>query len=109
VLSRASAAAIPQLTLPNRNYIVQAYDLESTGEISVVQPADQEMVTVTGSGADPASNLISHVHSGDLSTIDLLVMCSCSTKGRAILAIGKQKAEGEAAEEEVGKGRGGRG
>jgi len=59
VLSKASAAALNQLRLPNGNYMVQAYDLEYTGEISIGQPADQEMVTVTG--ADPKSKLIAYL------------------------------------------------
>jgi len=41
----------------------------------------------------------------------LLVMCSCSTKGRESLLVGNREneAEGKATEEEVGRDRGGRG
>ena len=49
IMNRATAANTNQLTpLPMGNYLVQAYDLEANGEISIEQPADQEMVTVTG-------------------------------------------------------------
>ena len=49
IINRASAAATNQLTpLPMGNYTAQAYDLEADGEISIEQPADQEMVTVVG-------------------------------------------------------------
>ena len=49
IINRATAAATNQLTpLPMGNYLAQAYDLEANGEISIEQPADQEMVTVVG-------------------------------------------------------------
>ena len=55
IMNRATAAATNQLTpLPMGNYLAQAYDLEADGEISIGQPADQEMVMVTGP-ADPGS------------------------------------------------------
>ena len=55
IINRATAAATNQLTpLPMGNYLAKAYDLEANGEISIGEPADQEMVMVTGP-ADPGS------------------------------------------------------
>ena len=57
VMNRATAANTNQLApLSMGNYLAQAYDLEASGEISFEQPADQEMVTVTGP-TDPGSKL----------------------------------------------------
>ena len=58
IINRATATATNQLTpLPMGNYLAQAYDLEANGEISIEQPADQEMVTIVGP-TDPGSKLI---------------------------------------------------
>ena len=58
IMNRATAADTNQLApLPMGNYLAQAYDLEANGEISIGQPADQEMVTVDGP-TDPGSKLI---------------------------------------------------
>ena len=55
IINRSTAAATNQLTpLPVGNYLAQAYDLEAGGEISIEQPADQEIVTVVGP-TDPGS------------------------------------------------------
>ena len=57
IMNRATAVNTNQLTpLPMGNYLAQAYDLEASGEISIGQPADQEMVTVVGS-TGPGSKL----------------------------------------------------
>ena len=58
IMNRATAVNTNQLApLPMGNYLAQAYDLEANGEISLGQPADQEMVTVVGP-TDPGSKLI---------------------------------------------------
>jgi len=57
VQNEASAAAANQLMpLPSGNYVSLVYDLESTGEITFRQPADQEMSMVTGP-SQPGSKL----------------------------------------------------
>ena len=49
VQSEAGAAAFNQLMpLANGNYMTLVYDVEANGKISFKQPADQEMVAVTG-------------------------------------------------------------
>ena len=49
VQRRTSAAAFNQLMpLANGNYMTLVYDVEANGKISIEQPADEEMVTVTG-------------------------------------------------------------
>jgi len=55
VQNEESAAAANRLSLPSGNYMTLVYDLESDGTISIEQPADQEMITLTGSSADPTS------------------------------------------------------
>ena len=55
IINRSTAAASNQLApLPMGNYLAQAYDFEVDGEISIEQPADQEIVTVVGP-TDPGS------------------------------------------------------
>ena len=58
IMNRATTADTNQLApLPMGNYLAQAYDLEANGEISIEQPADQEIVTVDGP-TGPGSKLI---------------------------------------------------
>ena len=72
IINRSTAAATNQLTpLPMGNYLVQAYDLEADGEISIEQPADQEIVAVVGP-TDPGSKY-------KLSCVCIVVPCIISS------------------------------
>ena len=61
IMNQATAADTNQLApLPMGKYLSQAYDLEANGEISIEQPADQEMITVTGP-TDPCSKFTNYI------------------------------------------------
>ena len=81
IINRATAAATNQLApLPMGNYLSQAYDLDANGEISIEQPADQEMVIVTGP-SNPGSKSLSQTHNVYATNKTLLLynMCDIST------------------------------